>query len=91
MERENKGEATLAKLQLGELIRFTDVALVNIETRFGESVMVNFADKEGKVFRKVYAQGGMLAFLKQNPEAQSIVLKRQLKDGEYTYNVWSRE
>ena len=32
----------------------------------------------------------MLEFLKKNPDARSIVLKKKLVDGDLTYNVWDR-
>lgn len=86
---EEKGEAELRKLEVGELIKFEDIAYTRMDTRFGEGVILNFADADGKIFRKCWAQGGMMEWLKQNPTAKSIVLKKKLMDGELTYNVWA--
>lgn len=81
----------LKKLVVGEKIEFEDIATVETETRFGTAHVVNFADKSGTIFRKCYAQGGLLEFLSKNPDTKSVVLKKKLVDGEYTYNVWARE
>lgn len=82
-------ETALRKLAVGELIEFEDIATAQVETRYGEAHIVNFADKSGQVFRKCFAQGGMLEFLAKNPQAKSLVLKKKLVDGELTYNVWA--
>lgn len=83
--------AELRKLAEGELIKFTDLVTTEVTTRFGEATVVCFADEKGTIFRKCYAQGGMLEFLAKNPDTRSLVLKKKLSDGEYTYNVWARE
>lgn len=86
----NQTGVEIEKIALGEKVEFEDIALVPVTTQFGESTIVNFADKSGNVIRKCYAQGGMIEFINKNPEAKSIMLKKKLRDGEYTYNVWSQ-
>lgn len=84
--KELKGD--IQKLALGEIVNFEDVVVTKCETRFGESAIVNFANSNGEIIRKCFAQGGMLEHLKQNPQKKSIMLKKKLTDGDYTYNVW---
>lgn len=92
MAKNNKkaGDAPTTKLGVGELIEFEDIVYSECDTRFGAATLVAFADREGKIFRKCFAQGGMLKFLQLNPDAKSIVLKKKLVDGELTHNVWAR-
>ncbi|PWU22995.1 hypothetical protein C5B42_04460 [Candidatus Cerribacteria bacterium 'Amazon FNV 2010 28 9'] len=80
--------AEVRKLAIGEVIEFEDVATSYVETRFGVTAIYNFADSSGKVFRKCFEQGGMAKFFEKHPTAKSIVLKKKLVDGDYTYNVW---
>jgi hypothetical protein len=91
----NKGTATeptgiqARKFEVGERVEFTDFIIKPVFTRFGESSIVSFADEKGNVIRKSYGNSGLADFLKENKNARSIMLKKKLVDGEYTYNVWS--
>lgn len=86
-----KNETGLApkKLAIGELVEFDEIVTTTAFTQFGETKIVNFA-QDDKVVRKCFAQGGMLEFLKNNPGAKSLVLKKKIMDGEHSYNVWSQ-
>lgn len=85
--KEWKGQQA-EKLGIGELIEFDDVIVKKVATEFGVSDLVSFA-KGDKVTRKCFAQGGMMEWLDSHPKARSIVLKKKVKDGDLTYNVWA--
>jgi len=88
-DKKQLGDAATLKLGVGERIEFSDIASYYVDTRFGMTQIVNFANAEGKITRKCFAQGGMLQFIKDNPEARSICLKKKLVDGDLTFNIWS--
>lgn len=79
------------KLEVGEVVRFEDFIVRYTDTPFGVGALYSFADKEGNVIRKCFAQGGMESFLEKNKDTKSIVLKKRIKDGEFSYNVWAKE
>ena len=77
------------KIAVGERVKFSVVLEKPAFTRFGETSIFYFADSEGKVIRKCFAQGGLKNFLDSHTEAKSVCLKQKLEDGEYTINVWT--
>jgi hypothetical protein len=90
MAREKNNGVQALKLNVGEVVHFEDVVVKPVFTQYGESAIVAFA-KDGTVFRKCFAQGGMIEFLNKNPRTKSIVLKKKIMDGENSYNVWASD
>jgi hypothetical protein len=76
------------RMNIGETIQFEDVIINNVFTEYGETKLVKFANNEGKIFRAVFSNS-LAKHLEQNPHKKSVTLKKKLKDGELTYNVWA--
>lgn len=75
------------KMEVGEKIDFADKIITPALTEFGETSIVSFADESGKIFRKVFSNA-LAKHLEKNPKATSVLLKKKLQDGAYSYNVY---
>lgn len=75
------------KLALGEKVEFDRYLTRAVDTKYGVGIIVSFV-KDKKVHRKCFAQGGMLEWLKEHPDADSITLIEKIEDGDLTYNAW---
>jgi len=75
------------KMEIGETIRFSDFIITSAFTKFGETEVVAFADKDGEIFRKVFSTA-LAKFLRDKKDCTSVTLEKIIHDGEYKFNKY---
>lgn len=76
------------KIKLGETIVFDRVLKQYVDTKdYGTQVILKFV-KNGKIIRKVFANKSLLSFLDENKKAKSLTFVEQVKEGEFTHNIY---
>ena len=73
----------------GESIKFVDYVATPMETRFGETTLIEFAGADGEIFRSLFdTKKALLSQLRERPEATTVTLKKYITSGEYKRPIW---
>lgn len=88
MKNETKQTMNAEKLKLGETLLFDRVLKQYVDTKdYGTQVILKFV-KDGNIIRKVFANKSLLSFLEENKKSKSIKFVEQVKEGEFTHNIY---
>jgi len=89
-DKEASASIELRKLSEGETINYANVILSECETKLnGLVLMAVFVDAEGTIVAKTWVNNAMRNFLEKNPKATSITLEKIVKDGSFSYYIYS--
>ena len=82
-----------AAFQEGETVKFTDFVMGKIETKYGPSMLIEYAGADGEIHRKHFVpeNSNLIELLRARPEATTVTLKKYLTSGEYKRPVWMVE